>query len=471
MHQTAARAHLSTAEVADRAGVHRDTLLRWLRDGLIPEPTRDRRGWRVFTQAEAAEIATFASAPTPPRKSAGAAAHRAESILRLEAIDWQFADAKTDYLTHGLHPYPAKYIPQIPNALIQELSTTGEHVGDIFCGSGTTLVESLLLKRHAFGVDANPLACLISRAKTTRLAHDELSSIVELAKRADELSSSLALYESDSLFGTKLFRSKAARPETDDLSFWFDDFVVEELAEARQWCREINSTAARELALVSLSAIIVSVSKQDSDTRYVRRSKPLQPGEVLRRFARSLRGAGRMVAELNDLIEPRFSADVAHSDILANPAAPKLDLVVCSPPYPNAYSYHLYHRTRMLWLELDQPAFKRVEIGSHRKYSAKGRNGATIETFRREMTTILDWLRDRLRQDRHLCMVVGNSTINGRVHDNAELIATVARELGYREDARLSRQMLATKKAFNPAIGRIKSEALLILRNADGATG
>ena len=33
---------------------------------------------------------------------------------RLEAIDWDFKDDDTSYLAHGLHPYPCKFIPQIP---------------------------------------------------------------------------------------------------------------------------------------------------------------------------------------------------------------------------------------------------------------------------------------------------------------------------------------------------------------------
>ena len=50
----------------------------------------------------------------------------------LQKVDWDFADAETSYLTHGLHPYPAEYIPQIPHELIRELSNMGETVGDIF---------------------------------------------------------------------------------------------------------------------------------------------------------------------------------------------------------------------------------------------------------------------------------------------------------------------------------------------------
>ena len=97
--------------------------------------------------------------------------------------------------------------------------------------------------------------------------------------------------------------------------------------------------------------------------------------------------------------------------------------MVCSPPYPNAFSYHLYHMTRMLWLGMDQPKFKREEIGSHRKYSAKGSNGATASTFKAEMRTILGWLQGHLKPGGFACFVVGDSTIRGERVNNADIIA------------------------------------------------
>lgn len=50
---------LSTKEVAAKAKVHKDTLLRWLRNGSIPEPQRDHRGWRKFSYAEVTAIIKF----------------------------------------------------------------------------------------------------------------------------------------------------------------------------------------------------------------------------------------------------------------------------------------------------------------------------------------------------------------------------------------------------------------------------
>ena len=220
----------STADVANRAGIHRDTLLRWLRTGVIPEPSRDHRGWRIFSEAEAANIESVANGSSKVSKP--------PEVGRLESLDWDFADAKTSYLTHGVHPYPAKFIPQIPNALIQELSGVGDTVADIFCGSGTTLVEALMLKRNAVGIDANPLACLISSAKTAQLKQSQLAQLRDIADRAMTLSQELARGDRP-LFTDAGFISAAPRPNCDAIAFWFESFVVEELAEILSWCREL----------------------------------------------------------------------------------------------------------------------------------------------------------------------------------------------------------------------------------------
>ena len=73
---------------------------------------------------------------------------------------------KTTGLTHGMHRFPAKYIPQIPGWVIDQVAETDDVVLDPFCGSGTTLVEGLLRPGRTIGIDCDPLACMISRAKT-----------------------------------------------------------------------------------------------------------------------------------------------------------------------------------------------------------------------------------------------------------------------------------------------------------------
>ena len=254
------------------------------------------------------------------------------------------------------------------------------------------------------------------------------------------------------------------RPDKPAIDFWFEPRVIRELAEILSRCQALRGDTAKKLALTAFSSIVVAVSKQDSDTRYVRREKTIRPGDTLRRFAGALGDSVRVAKELAAAVEPRFACRVINANVLDRPEVPHVHLVVSSPPYPNAYSYHLYHMTRMLWLGMDQPTFKTQEIGSHRKYSTKSPRRATIATFRSEMVAVLAWLRPYLAPYRYACFVVGDSTINGQRFSNAEVIAEAGGESGFTQVARLSRAMQDTKKAFNPKIGRIKAEQIVILQ-------
>ncbi len=55
-----------TAEAAKRAGISKATLLRWLKEGKIPEVARDVRGWRIFTEEEVERIRGYANTIVPP---------------------------------------------------------------------------------------------------------------------------------------------------------------------------------------------------------------------------------------------------------------------------------------------------------------------------------------------------------------------------------------------------------------------
>ena len=53
-------------EVAELAGISKNTLLRWLKQGKVAEPFRDRNGWRVFQQEDVDRICAFANKTSPP---------------------------------------------------------------------------------------------------------------------------------------------------------------------------------------------------------------------------------------------------------------------------------------------------------------------------------------------------------------------------------------------------------------------
>ncbi len=74
------------------------------------------------------------------------------------------------YLTHSFHEYKGRFYPQLAKALMNYAEIKkGDTILDPFCGSGTTLVESLLYGANAVGIDINPIAFLLAKAKVRSL--------------------------------------------------------------------------------------------------------------------------------------------------------------------------------------------------------------------------------------------------------------------------------------------------------------
>lgn len=84
--------YYTASEVAEMAGVHRLTLLRWIREGKLAEVDRDRNGWRLFSEEIAHQVVEFAeginnrSSPNQgllfPRKNFGSSNTSFKSVLR-----------------------------------------------------------------------------------------------------------------------------------------------------------------------------------------------------------------------------------------------------------------------------------------------------------------------------------------------------------------------------------------------------
>lgn len=79
------------------------------------------------------------------------------------------------------------------------------------------------------------------------------------------------------------------------------------------------------------------------------------------------------------------------------------------------------------------------------------------------MRVIFTWLHNYLKPERYAVFVIGDSKIAGQQIDNAELLSIIAQKNGFREEARIIRTLQRTKRAFNPKIGRIKTENILVL--------
>ena len=93
---------------------------------------------------------------------------------------------------HRLDKYPAKMIPHMARFLIDRVSDPGDTVLDPFCGTGTVVREAIELRRNAIGLDVNPLAVLVSRAKVGHYSRDLLEQ--QLSQLLDSFKADTATF-------------------------------------------------------------------------------------------------------------------------------------------------------------------------------------------------------------------------------------------------------------------------------------
>ena len=378
-----------------------------------------------------------------PAKPAASARSKPSLTDRLAAIDWDFPERTTQSPIEGFHPYPAKFITHIPAALLDHLPVTpGTTVFDPFCGSGTTLVECQRRGLHSVGIDLNPIACLMTRVKTSPVPRGIISQI-------------------PAVLGKARATTRAAIPDIPNLDHWFQPQVRQALAGLSLAIGGARP-AFQDILRLALSSIIVRVSNQDSDTRYAAIAKTVSRDNVFDAFEKA---SERILQGLVARAYSHTEALVIEGDTLAvtpEQITKPVSLVITSPPYPNAYEYWLYHKYRMWWLGLDPLAVKEKEIGARAHFFKT--NHHTADHFVVQMRQTFALLQRTVITGGYVCFVVGRSKIHGELIDNAAIIEAAGRDYGFARIFRKDRAILANRKSFNLSHANIKTEAVLVLR-------
>jgi site-specific DNA-methyltransferase (cytosine-N4-specific) len=378
----------------------------------------------------------------------------------------------TTYLTHNFHPFPGKFIPQIPNFFIKHLSNRNDLILDPYCGSGTTLVESKLLGRRSLGLDIHPLGVFMANVKATKITDKELDRVpallAKIEKRLDNFWASRYKNQNLMAFMDNSFENGAYSfdiPDFPNRDHWFEEPVLHELAIIKtSIIQECAGEEFKNFVLLAFSSIIVSVSNQESETRYAAVKKETLPKHAFSLFKNKLLDMSRRMKEFNkrasDCQATAHHADCREVDFLEENSA---DLIVTSPPYPNTYDYYLYHKLRMFWLDLDWERAKFNEIGSRLRHSSQREN---IDTYIMDMTRCFERFRHVLKPNKPFVIVVGDSIIRKELFRGDEVINEIAEKTGFKLLDKVNYSLNYASKSFNPAFrNKTKEEHIILLNN------
>lgn len=369
------------------------------------------------------------------------------SVPNLDCIapdpSWAFADstrAHTRYITHGYYTYPAKFIPQLAARLIRELTNENDIVVDPFMGSGTTVVEALVQGRIGVGVDINPVAHLIARAKATPLEPASLQHAYE--KIADAWES----------------KERVKAPNNERIDYWFPQKQKERLALLLQRIGAIRNEDTRVFFLVAFAQILKSCSiwlqRSVKPTRDLRKT----PADPFVAFQRQVRYMLKQNQTFWEMVPPRVREQVNAYRIVQCADARKLpvndgaaSLIVTSPPYVTSYEYADLHQLAALWFEYYEslPAFRQrfigtaysertpIDLKSHladRICAALGENKKSreVRNYFADMLECFSEMRRALRIGGKACIVIGNTELQGVKILNAEVFVEQMQNIGFK---------------------------------------
>ena len=406
----------------------------------------------------------------------------------------------TERYSHLIHSYPAKLLCHIPFFFLQTdyFCPTNGIVLDPFCGTGTVMLEANISGRNAKGADANPLACLISRVKTTYIKKEDLQKTL----------------------GTIISRAKRCNTndylELPSISRWFSKSTILQLWHLECAIKNVKDIKHQDFFMMCLSNLVKKVSYADPSISVPVKLNPerfIQKPERMESIKFKLKTLENIdvydkfenICQLNinriDTLENIYSNGIT-SEIISNDARflakkdgskevlqdKSIDLILTSPPYAGAQKYIRSSWLNLYWLGtknredirlLDKQNIGREDYHKAEIYrivtnikaaddilnslynEGKNERAFIVGNYLNEMKSAIDESIRVLKTGGFMIIVIGNNTVCGRPFDTQDYLTT-GLTLQFKLIDDIKSYGLMTKR--NKTASRISCEWILVFK-------
>ncbi|WKN43390.1 DNA methyltransferase [Tunicatimonas pelagia] len=252
---------------------------------------------------------------------------------------WSEASNKELWL-HKIHSYPAKFPSLIVNKSIKYAQDNGievDTIGDVFCGCGTTSLESKINAKNFWGCDINPVATLIAKAKSTYYCTETVQRYYNKTVK----------YYHDTVKNQDFRLLKDER-----INYWYQEKSIIDLNHLLNSI-EINipNGKYKNLFLCCFSNILKPTSRWLTKSIKPQIDKTKEVSDVIPSFEKQFVATLKAIYQISTLKMQKANADIVTCNFLkTKKKIPPIDLLVTSPPYVTAYEYADLHQLSTLWL-------------------------------------------------------------------------------------------------------------------------